>query len=242
MRYVLVLAVLAGVAQADPAPMSAEARAHFDRGTAYYETGDFAAAITELEAGRQLDPNPDFLYALGQAYRKQGDCTHAVESYLAFLATHPPDAEATRARENIKRCSPEPAEPVAAPPPPPIVHRAEPPPVVHREPDERAPFYTDVPGGVLAAGGLLGLGAGVTYFVLGERDARAANSAPTLARLQQLADSSDRDRTIGTVCTIAGGALAVGAVVRYVMVGRRASGVAVVPHASGASVVWSGRF
>ncbi len=238
----VVIVVLAGVAHADP--MSPEARAHLERGTAAYQAGDYALAISELEAGVAIDADPAFLYALGQAYRKNGDCAHAVERYLAFLATHPPEADAAHARANITACpTPKHEEPVAPPappsppPPPPVVVHRDPP----RPPPERAPFYRDVPGDLLAGGGLVGLGAGVTYFVLGERDASAANSAPTLAKLQQLSAASDRERTIGTFATIAGGALAVGAVVRYVMVAREPA-VSLHVTSTSASAVWSGRF
>src|ERR1051326_6795982 len=118
MRHVVIFAIVVAAASvhADPAMMSGEARAHFDRGRELYDAGSYADAIAELSAGRELDPHPDFLYALAQAYRKLGDCAHAVAHYNAFLATHPPDAEAARVRANIARC-PVIAPTVTTPPP-----------------------------------------------------------------------------------------------------------------------------
>lgn len=266
MKTLAIAFVLAVAATAHADPMSSEARAYFDRGTADYETGDYAAAITELQAGRRIDPHPGFLYALGQAYRKQGDCTHAVAHYLAFLDTHPPQSTRRFVRANITRCAasatttttrateppPPPTEqpqieppPVVDAPPPAVVPPRLPPPAP-RPPDAQAArhFYDDVPGDLLAAGGLVGLGVGMTYLVLGEGDARAANSAPSLVKLQQLASQSSRERAIGEVGAIAGGALGVAAIVRYVIVARRAPvplvSIAVGP--SGVAAVWSGRF
>jgi tetratricopeptide (TPR) repeat protein len=232
MKY-LALAIVLAVASrayADPPAMSPEARTHLQRGIAYGDTNDYAAAIAELKAGQKIEAHPIFLYALGQTYRKQGDCAHAVESYLAFLATRPDNDLANAARKHIAECpAGRPAEPAVTPPapaPPPPPHAAQP---AEREPDRvpEAHFYADVPGDVLAAGGALGLGLGITYFVLGDRDARGANVATTLARRQAFAARSDRERTIGTISTIAGGALVVGAVVRYVMVAGRKSEPAV---------------
>jgi tetratricopeptide (TPR) repeat protein len=225
----IVIALAAATAHADP--MSTKARVHFDRGLKLYNAGAYADAIAELTAGRELDGHPDFLYALGQAYRKLGDCAHAVEHLRAFLATQPPDSEAVAARANIARCPlPAPSEPaqerpiarprVAAPP--------------------RRPFYADTAGDMLAVGGIAGVGVGVTYLVLGERDARAANTAPTIARLEQLSANAGRERTIGALCTVAGGGFTAGAIVRYVLASRRDPGLAIAVAPGSISIAWSG--
>jgi hypothetical protein len=106
----------------------------------------------------------------------------------------------------------------------------------------RRPFYTDPAGDLLAGGGLAGLGAGVTYLVLGERDARAANEAPTIARLQQLSASAGRERAIGAIFTIAGGAFTAGAIVRYWFVSRRDPAVTIAVTPGSISAVWSRSF
>jgi tetratricopeptide (TPR) repeat protein len=243
--------LVAGSAHAQPM-MSAEARVHFDRGRALYDAGSYDEAIVELTAGHDLDPNPDFLYALGQAYRKLGDCAHAVASYRAFLATQPPEGEAAKVRANIARCpvtppsvtsAPSPSEPVQIPERTPATpSRTDAPRSRTDEPAHRRPFYTDTTGDLLAAGGLAGLGVGVTYLVLGDRDTRAANAAPTIARLQELSATAGHERTIGVICTIAGGAFTAGAIVRYVMASRRDPGLSIALTPGSVSVVWSGRF
>jgi tetratricopeptide (TPR) repeat protein len=251
MRVVVVVAVALAAASANAQPMmSAEARVHFDRGRALYDAGSYDEAIAELTAGHDIDQNPDFLYALGQAYRKLGDCAHAVSYYRAFLATQPPETEATKVRANIARCPvaaapssvaavPPTSEPVQPDRPTPGI---APPPSRADEPPHRRPFYTDMTGDLLAAGGLAGLGIGVTYLVFGDRDARAANTAPTLARLQELSATAGHERTIGAICTIAGGAFTAGAIVRYVMASRRDPALSIAVTPGSVSAVWSGSF
>ena len=49
--------------------------------------GSEEEAIAAFKQGYQIEPDPQFLYALGQAQRMSGDCAHAVE---ACAATVPP--------------------------------------------------------------------------------------------------------------------------------------------------------
>ncbi|TMQ02483.1 MAG: tetratricopeptide repeat-containing protein [Deltaproteobacteria bacterium] len=249
----IVMLGLAGAAQADPAkavrPMSESARPYFDRGAAAYAAGDYAEAIDVFERGQRLDAHPDFLYALAQAYRKQGDCVRAIALYQAFLATRPPDDEASRARANLERCPLAPAEPNPANPrpvnPPPANPPANPRPVnpppslgsttasssagPNRETPSPAPqvepWYADVTGGVLAGAGVLGLGVGTTYLILSDKNLARANQGPVLGDAERLTDSASRDRQIGAWCLVGGGALAVGAIARYAL-HRRSSAAA----------------
>jgi tetratricopeptide (TPR) repeat protein len=75
----------------------AEARRQFERGNLLYAQGRYDLAIEALKAGYALDDRPDFLYALGQAERRRGDCAAALSYYQAYLETAPsaPRAEAT---------------------------------------------------------------------------------------------------------------------------------------------------
>jgi tetratricopeptide (TPR) repeat protein len=211
--------------------MSDAARPFFDRGAAAYDAGAYGEAIEAFEHGQHLDAHPDFLYALAQAYRKQGDCAHAIALYQAFLATRPPDDEADRARANLERCplSPPPAPPAAAPAP-----LVEP------------PRYLDMTGAVLAASGLIGVGVGTTYLILADRNNSRANHATTLAELEKLAATGSRERWIGALCVAGGGALVAGAVVRYAL--RRRAGDAskravwVAPAPTAVTVLWGGTF
>jgi len=231
MKALVIVLVLA--ASASAGPMSADARAHFDRGRALYDAGQYAEAIAELTAGRAIDPNADFEYALGQAYRKLGDCEHAVAHYRAFLASQPPEAEAERVEANLARC------PLVAPLPP--TPTPTPTSMLRVDSPPRPRFYRDVTGGVLAAGALAAAGTGVTLLILGEHNARASYAAPTLARLQQLSATAGRERTIGALSVVAAGGLAVGAAVRYIMAARRDPAVSVTVTHDSIAVVWSGR-
>src|SRR5262245_38585026 len=56
------------------APMSPDARAHYDRGLALYQAKDYAGAIREFEVGYAAEPRREFLFAEAQAKRLAGDC------------------------------------------------------------------------------------------------------------------------------------------------------------------------
>jgi len=271
LAVVLAIALAASAAAADPRTMTHDAQVHYDKGNARYKVGDFSGAIDEFEAGRAIDAHPDFEYALGQVYRKLGDCKRAIKKYNAFLDTHPSDDEAEHVRRNIERCKVEakdtkpdaeddetaassvkPAEPPA--------HDDATPPARHRRvtrvgsvadpfaptatPVHDAPsrWYTDVPGGVLAGAGVAGLAVGVAYVVLADRDLSAANTASSVSRLQELSDKGHHERTIGTISVLAGSALAVGAIVRYALVARDNDHLSVAVDPKGAYVSWTGRF
>lgn len=95
-------------AQAAPQPQAASmkpaARAHLERGLRLYDLGRFEAASREFQAGYQIDPQPDFLYAAGQAYRKLGDCRKAAEYYRRFLQTGPAPPQAAAVGALLERC------------------------------------------------------------------------------------------------------------------------------------------
>jgi tetratricopeptide (TPR) repeat protein len=270
LAILLVASVAGATAHAEGRAMKPDATAHFDRGRALFMKGDYTQAMLEFERGRDLDPNPDFDYALGQVFVKLGDCKHAMLEYNAFLATDRSTEEVNYARESMALCRKrsQPAIqlerlPEQEPAPASTLATAEPAESFESPASARAPapasavdtdravvdrprWYGDVPGGVLAGAGLVGLASGVTYLVLAERDVAAANSATTVARLQSQAATVDHDRTIGTVAAVAGGALAIGAVVRYTLVARSqhasAPAVSLAVDSHGAYAVWSGRF
>jgi tetratricopeptide (TPR) repeat protein len=234
---VLVIVALGGMARANPEhaaarPMSESARPYFDRGAAAYQAGAYAEAIEAFEHGQRIDSHPDFLYALAQAYRKHGDCARAISLYQAFLATRPPDEEAERARANLERCplSPlPPAAPVAAPPA-----------------SAEAPGYVDTTGVVLAGTGLVSAAVGATYLVLADQNISRANNATTLGALEKLGAAGSRDRWIGGLCLAGGGALVVGAAVRYALRRRERPAsrrtISIAPAPAAVAITWGGAF
>ena len=68
----VLLTLVAGATAAAAAPRSRlkpEARVHLERGLKLYDKQRYDEAIVELRAGLAVDPQPDLLYALGQAER-----------------------------------------------------------------------------------------------------------------------------------------------------------------------------
>lgn len=102
---VVTLLALSAIAAAQPSHvMKPEARAHLQRGLKLYEQAHYDDAIAELREGLAVDPQPDILYALGQAERKKGDCARAVEYYQSCLALVNDPAAAAAIKVQIERC------------------------------------------------------------------------------------------------------------------------------------------
>jgi hypothetical protein len=87
-----------------PRPMKPAARTHYERGLELYQTEHYAEAAHEFASGYELDPWPEFLYALGQSYRKLGNCKKALDYYEAIMATGPTPIRATVVKTQIQRC------------------------------------------------------------------------------------------------------------------------------------------
>lgn len=87
--------------QAPGSPVSdPAARSEYEHALALYQHGEYAAAIGPLRRAYELYPSPELLYDLAQAQRLAGDCTGALASYRAFLATDP--SEPLRSRADAK--------------------------------------------------------------------------------------------------------------------------------------------
>jgi hypothetical protein len=116
------LCIAPAAAGSVPAASSAEAREHLRAGVRHYDIQEFADAATEFRAAYRLDPQPDYLYSLGQAERAAGNCRRAVDAYRAYLR-YAPTGKAEMARKQIDRCvsesetSAQHVEPNAPPPP-----------------------------------------------------------------------------------------------------------------------------
>jgi tetratricopeptide (TPR) repeat protein len=185
--------------------MAATARVEMERGDRSYAAKDYEGAIAAYDAGFAVDPHPDFLYKKGQALRLLGKCEAAIQAYQGFLASSPPLVESERTHRNITRCQ---AQLLAARPAETPVER----------PAERRPRHRDVLGGVLAGGALVGLGVGVAYFssAAGHAD-RTRDPGHTLNEYLIEAELVDRDRERGTIALAVGGALAIGAILRFAL-------------------------
>lgn len=179
------------IARAEPPSRAAvaEGRRHFARGNQLYQEGRYDEAVTELLAGYGVDPKPDFLYAIGQAERKRGDCKAAIRYYQQYVDTGQSPQRTVAVLVQIDRCKQElaaatpsqkppaatgePVAPTTTAPTPPVVATPEPP-AAAPAPVEPAPrsassdrpvykrwwLWTIV--GVAAAGAAVGLGVGLT--------------------------------------------------------------------------------
>ena len=231
--------------------MKPEAKQHLDAGLRAFAVQDYAHAIAEFQAGFEIDPRREFLYALGQAERMSGDCEKAIRSYDAFLQTNPPDRQAEPARQNLKRCREElaaktpaaktpAAKPEPAPTPPP-----EPPPEAIVTPVAPAappaqndrPWYADGWGDVLVGAGVAAIVVGGLVWSGAQDDIAAAHATTSYPDFAAHADGAETRQTIGIVTMAAGGALIAGGVVRYWLRPR----VAVTPMA-GAGLMVVGNF
>jgi tetratricopeptide (TPR) repeat protein len=68
---------------------AAQARAHFDRGRAFFEVSEYRNAIAEFKAAHVEKPDPAFLYNIGECHRRLGEGPEALQFYQRFLATAP---------------------------------------------------------------------------------------------------------------------------------------------------------
>jgi hypothetical protein len=241
------------------APMSPEARRHFDRGASLVIERRYAEASREFEAAHRLDPRKQSLFAWAQVERLRGNCARAIELYKQFLASGgltPSQEEA--ADLNIRRCEREasanPAAeaggaPAAAPSPAPaappvVVERTGPPapPAVERS---RAALALTA---VLAGTGVASAGTAGVFYYLSVQDERRAREADLY---DDYVVAIDRSRSRQRVAALLGGAgvlLGAGAVLQWLVSGRQA---AAAPGATatawldgdgGGGVAFGGRF
>jgi len=200
------------------------------KGLRSYAVGDYDEAIAAFRQGYTLEPRAEFLYALGQAQRMQGDCHAAAASYRAFLRTAPAERSAAAAREHLKHCEAQIAATPAPPPAPsptPAPSLVQPVPVVVQNVPAEKPrrrWYRDKAGDALGGLGVAALITGGALWGVGEAGARSLTDASQYgqfaARAPQ-ADTFDRERTAGIVTVAVGGALTVAAIIRWSLVTRR---------------------
>lgn len=154
-----------------------------------YERGNLVGAIDAFEKGYQREARPMFLFALGQAHRKRGDCDRARAMYDAFIATSPPQSQLDAAVEQREACAPpraaaEPAPaPAAAPLPPKVL-------VIEHE-TRTKPWHRDRIA--LASGGatIALAGSGIALWLAAERAADGAAGAETYSRHVQLRERAE---------------------------------------------------
>lgn len=215
--------------------MKPAARARLQTGMKLYEQGHYEEAIAELREGLAIDPQPDILYALGQAERKRGDCAHAIEHYQSCLALVNDPAAAAAIKVQIERCQvssgtrepfdvePWPRDSAAGKPPTPdavaLTPAAVTTPAPATPPPSERSWARDPLGASAVALGLGGIVAGGA--LVGVAKARLDVSGDSY---QQYSDARGWSAVWagGIVSLSLGGALVALGVIRYAVVARRA--------------------
>jgi tetratricopeptide (TPR) repeat protein len=251
LAFVLVVVAVPPRARCDARGMRPDARTHYDRGLKLYQRHQYDDAIAELRAGLAIDPQPEILYALGQAERRRGHCDRAVEYYQSCLALVKDPAAVAAVKVQIERCNveqgdakedaeqlpgPDPfapsAPPVPAPPVPAPPAAASPAPALQAP----APVPPSTPTAVAPAPaplnrwqhdalGLSLVGVGVAAVATGGALFAVAETRlnDAAGSYQQYADarSAPTLQAVGIGGLALGGALVVAGVVRLAVVGAR---------------------
>jgi tetratricopeptide (TPR) repeat protein len=87
---------------ADPDPdQLVQAKAHFEQGKAYLDAKVYTKAIEEFEAAYKLQPFPDLVFNVGQAYRLANQPDKALAAYQEYLRSTPTGSIADEARVHV---------------------------------------------------------------------------------------------------------------------------------------------
>jgi tetratricopeptide (TPR) repeat protein len=204
-----------------------------ERGLRSYAVGHYPEAIASFQRGYELEPRPEFLYALAQAQRMNGDCRGAVISYRAFLRTAPTERAAAPARQNMARCE----ELLASIPPETVAPGLTAPPAAANSdapattapaaatierPLPPPPWYRDRAGLALGVAGVAAAGVGAALWGVGEAGAKSLADAKSYGDFHGgSADAYGNERIAGIICVAVGGALIVSSIARFGIIARR---------------------
>jgi tetratricopeptide (TPR) repeat protein len=249
-------------AQSPGEAASGTADAYLARGLAHYRAGEFEKAIKAFLAGYKIEPQREFLFALGQAERRSGDCASALSYYRRFIATTPPARQEQAARLHIQNCEKALVSgPVAGDRPPARALRRTAP-RVERDRRGRAvvavapqpapsapsasPWYHDMPGGILLGTGTAAVLAGAGFMVASETARDRAGWAATYPEYDLEVSSARRYRLWGIAAMSAGTAVVAGAIYRYHRRSRQRSRetreIGISPSSGGLTISLGGRF
>jgi tetratricopeptide (TPR) repeat protein len=148
MRWLFVIIALSLAAPVHADDELAQARKHYQRGTAHYNLEEYAQSIQEFEEAYRIHPDPAILYNIAQAYRLMKNPERALHFYRAYLRElsrapnraeveqHIAEMERLAAAQSPKPPSEKPAtvKPPAAPQPKPAATQPKPAVAAHSEP------------------------------------------------------------------------------------------------------------
>lgn len=173
---------------------------------------DFDEAARLLEGAYAQDPQPTYLYSLGEAWLAANNCPAAIDAFDRYLATNPPEIDANAARARRATCPVTVPEPEPLPPPRPLLIEQNPSqpavPTPHKTLAQDPLFW-----GLTGAGTILAL-AGSGALVGTRISADNANRAVTEGRWEGGVSQTQTLATAGTVVFAVAGTLLLGAVAR----------------------------
>lgn len=225
LHAILVVAMASPPATTSTEPAPAEDHAAI--AARAFRNGEFVLAADAFQRAYEQSGDPALLFGRAQALRRAGSCAAAIDVFEEFIATSPPAADAEAAQTVIDECRAI-LDVHEAPPPEPVapVDPSTPPPA----PAKPKPWHRDVTGGVL-------VGAGLTLTAIGGAllGSASTQAEEPLGGETEYEQRRDRVRTL-SIASVAvmsvGGALLVGALVRYAVVAKRGRSSRVAWHGS----------
>lgn len=216
-------------------PTDPKAKKLLEDGAAAYKEGNFEDAIDKFRKGFEMEPAAAFLYSWAQAERKSGNCRAAIRLYSQFIDSKPGPEPVEYATEQKAAC----AEVLAAEEPEAVGEGVVDDEPVEDEPIEDAPiedapieetpdeipddgakpWYKDPLGASLVAAGVVGVGAGTGLIVAAqvEEDKASADYGSFADRVRRI----ENFRIAGGVILGVGGALLIGGIIRWTILGVR---------------------
>lgn len=263
-RLVASLCVLVAALSTAAADPKLEAKARIESAMVHHGNARYAAALADLTAAYELDPQTDLLFAIAQVHVKLDRCADAIPYYEKFIAAKPGAGPEAAAREAITVCKAKlPAEPKPEPTPPPTTGTTtepttettttvatttepaqpltEPPPMR----DEPRAWFKDPVGGALVGVGVAGVVVGAVLYTGARGKLDDAENADTYEQSEALIDDARSTRTIAAIAGIGGVVLIGAGVTRYIMVRgrtREEATLGVVPTRGGAAITFGGSF
>lgn len=245
---------VAAPAEDDTLPKDPKARELVLSGNAKFEQQDFEGALEDFEASYKRERHPVTLGAMAQATNKLYGCRKAVPLFRELSRMVEQDSAAYEwAQEAIVYCADKMVEEDDRPPPPEFVETPEDDEdddvlepegeTIGADDGEERPWFKDPLAAVLVGVGAIGVGTGVG--LLARAGVEEGEPAANYEKFVQQTDRVEKMRIAGAVVAGVGGALLIGGVVRWAVLGARQNAR---PRASammldrGGGVVFSGRF
>lgn len=215
-------------------PSDPEARSKLASGMEKFDAGDYESAQRDFQASYDEEANPLSLWGLAQATNKVDGCHKSVKLYRQFSKMVDESSPAYDvALQAIAECADKLAreddDPPAAPDPieddedddDDVAPIDDVPPMHDRAPAER-PWHRDPLGGVLVGLGAAGVATGVG--LLAAAAVEHNNPSETYDTFERQQERADRMTIAGAVVVGVGGALLVGGVIRWAVLGARQRG------------------